>query len=86
VPSQDSLLWPVLAATVLSLAAVGAAALVAAVQDRNLYAMAAVALIAGLTVFGLEEPLRRRRLGTLGILVLSLWLLSAVGAVALGQF
>jgi hypothetical protein len=80
---EDSLLWPVLATFLLCAASVGAAAIIAALQQRNVFAMAALAIAATATVFGLEEGLRRRRLDTLRVLVLAIWLLSALGALAL---
>ena len=73
-------LWPVLIAAVGSLSAFGAAAFVLAFADRNVLAMAAIAIAAGLTLFALGErhragrPLLDRVMG----LVASLWLTSAL--------
>jgi hypothetical protein len=81
---EESGLWPVLIAAVGSAAAFGAALIVMALHDRNLFAMAGVALLAGLTIFAIDE--RRRRgaplLDRVAQLLAAIWLFSLLGGLA----
>jgi hypothetical protein len=81
----DSLLWPVLVVSVLTVATFGAAMVTSAVWDRNVFSMAAMALLAGLTLFSLDPDIRRRRIGPVSGLLLALWLISLIGAYVLQE-
>lgn len=83
----DSTLWPVLTVAVLSLATIGAAILLLAVGARNIFALAALVVLAWISADGLRPDLRRHRLGPVSGLIVAVWLgsaLAAVAAVALG--
>lgn len=83
---EESTLWPVTLALVLALATGGAALLVLALGDRNLFAIAALLIVLWMSV---DVLVRRRRFGLLGGVIVTLWLLSgaaALGFLALGLF
>ncbi len=77
----DSLLWPVAIVLVASLALFGSAILLLALE-RNAFAWVALLGLLVATADGLRGVFRRRRLGPGGILILSLWVLSILAAVA----
>ena len=77
---RDSGLRPVLIVALGCLAAIGAGALLLAVQGRSLPAIAALALLALGSADVLQRDLRRRRFGPVSRLVTALWLLSALAA------
>jgi len=85
---SDSTLVPVALVAVGCFTAIGAGVLLAALWDRNLPAIAALVLLAGMSLDALLRDRRRRgRLGLASRLVLTLWGLSlaaAVAALALG--
>lgn len=86
---QDSALWPVLIVALLSLATFGAAILLVALDTRNQFAIAALALLAWMSGDVAWRDLRRRRLGPICALILALWLLSgllALTALRLGLY
>lgn len=84
---EDSLLWPVLAVFVLTVATLGSAVLMAAVADRKVSAMGVTAALAGLSIYGVDSERRRKgRFGALALLIGVLWVLSLLGAVVLAQF
>ena len=83
----DSTLWPVTIVLLAALSMFGAVALLLALGDRNLFAMAALAILAVGSVEGLVRDVRRRRrLGAVSILILAVWLLSALVAVAASYY
>jgi len=79
---EDSMLWPALACVVGTFAAFGAALLVLAFEDRNLAALAALALLLAIGAQAGVRALRRRRLGVLGRIALAVAALSVLGALA----
>ena len=79
---RDSTLWPVAIAAVASLVTLGAALMLLAVQDRNLFAIGAVGVLALVSLEVLVRSARRRRLGLEGRAVLGWWILSAAAAAA----
>jgi hypothetical protein len=81
----DSLLWPVLVVSVLTVSTFGAAMVTSAVWDRNVFSMAAMALLAGLTLFALDPDVRKRRIGPVSGLLIALWLISLIGAYVLQE-
>lgn len=83
---EDSALWPVLVVVVGTFAAFGSALLVLAFEDRNLGALAAVALLVVLGAHGLVGALRRRRLGAVGGIALAVAVSSVLGALAYSCF
>lgn len=74
---SESTLWPVLAVLVLSLVTMGAAILVNALRRRNLFAVAALAVLAAMSADIVWSDVKRRRLGRASALIVALWLLSA---------
>ncbi|MDP6244664.1 MAG: hypothetical protein QF462_15205, partial [Myxococcota bacterium] len=60
---RDPALWPVLAVLVLVAATLGACVLLLAIVDRNLFAMAALALLVGMSAHAVGRNLRRWRSG-----------------------
>jgi hypothetical protein len=84
---RDSTLWPVLLVVVAHAAAFLAPALVFALRDRRLPAQAAVLLLAALTVRVVGGELRRRRrVGALNAVLLSVWLLGGTLAVVSDRY
>ena len=80
---RDSTLVPVLLVVTGSFTAIGAGLIAWAVRGRNLAAIAALLLLAGMSGDALLRDFRRnRRLGLASRCVLGLWALSAAGAVA----
>lgn len=80
---QDSALWPVLIVALLSLATFGAAILLVALDTRNKFAIAALALLVWMSGdVAWRDLRRRRRLGPICALILALWLLSGLLALA----
>jgi hypothetical protein len=80
---RDSTLWPVLVVAVSILVTLVAAALLLAVVDRHLYAMAALLALAWMSGDAMLRQLRsRRRLGLVGGAVLGIWALGAAAALA----
>ena len=82
----DAGLRPLLAVCVLVLATFGSALVVLAVGDRNLAAMGALALLAGLTLYALDEARRRGPGSRLPRLLGALWILSLVGGLAYARW
>ena len=76
----DSTLWPVTIVLIATMSMFGAAVLLLALGDRNLFALAALAILVVGSVEGLVRDLRRRRLGAASMLILAVWLLSALVA------
>jgi len=73
---SDPSLWPLLTVAVLSMSAFGAALVELTFADRNLFAMAGLAMLAGVSIFlGDSEYRRTRRLRVPGVIAV-LWLLS----------
>lgn len=79
---EDPGLWPVLVVLVLVASTLGASLVVLAVQDRRIPAMAALALLVGVTLFGLDSDIRRRSLGRGAKLVISVWVLALAAGLA----
>ena len=80
---EDSTLWPVLIVLVVSLAVLGAALLLLAWEAGNPFAILALVLLAATSVEGVVRSVRRRRrLGTGSVLVLLLWGLAGLVALA----
>ena len=79
--ARDTGLRPVLLVALGSLGAIGAGVVLSAWHDRNLAAIAALALLALGTIDLLARDLRRRRFGSPSRFVTLLWLLSLLGAV-----
>jgi hypothetical protein len=77
----DSLLWPVAIVLGAGLALFGAAILLLALE-RNAFAWVALLGLLFATADGLRGDLRRRRLGPGAILILAVWVLSILAAVA----
>jgi hypothetical protein len=77
---SDSTLWPVLAVAILSLSSFGAALLLLALGARNYFAIAALVVLAGISVDAIWVDLRRRRLGPVAGIILALWSVSALAA------
>jgi uncharacterized membrane protein YhaH (DUF805 family) len=83
---DEPTLWPVLAVVLLTLATFGAALVILALHDRSRAAMAALALLLVLSGRGLVPAVRRRRLGALEALLVALWALVVLGALAYLRF
>lgn len=80
---SDSTLVPVALVAAGCFTAIGAGVLLAALWARNLPAIAALVLLAGMSIDGLVRDRRRRgRLGLASRLVLALWALSVAAAAA----
>jgi hypothetical protein len=80
---RDSSLVPVLLVAVGCFTAIGAGVIAWAFVERNLAAIAALVLLAGMTLDTLRRQLRQtRRISLLGRCVVGLWALSALGAAA----
>jgi len=71
---------------VLTLATLGAALVVLALQDRNLPAVAALIVAGAMTLYAIEPDLRRKRLGATGQLALAVWALSLAGGAGYIRF
>ena len=82
----DSALWPVTLVLLATLAMFGAAILLMALRGRNLFAVAALVILAVGSFETLFRSVRRRRLGAAGILIPSLWLLAALVAFAAARY
>jgi hypothetical protein len=80
---RDSSLVPVLLVAVGCFTAIGAGVIAWAVVGRSLAAIAALVLLAGMTLDAVLRELRRsRRIGLASRCVLGLWALSALAAAA----
>ncbi len=79
---EESTLWPVLIVAVLSFSTLGAAILVVAVDTRSRFAIAGLLILGWLSTVAIWGDLRQRRLGPTGGVVVVLWLLSALLALA----
>ena len=80
---RDPSLWPVLAVAIAILVTLVAAVLLLAVVDRNLPAAAALLLLAWMSGDATLRQLRARgRLGLAGRLVISVWALGVLAALA----
>lgn len=80
---EEPTLWPVTLALVLAFTTAGAALMLLAVTDRNLFALAALLILLWMSV---DVIVRRRRFGPLVGLLLTLWLLSGCAACAFVYF
>jgi hypothetical protein len=80
---EEPMLWPVGIVVVLIVITFGAAILVFAIRLRSLFAGIALLLLIFMTVWGLEQDFRERRLRPLSRLLLGLWGGSALAAVGL---
>jgi hypothetical protein len=80
--ASDASLRPVLLVAAGCFGAIGAGALLLAVQSHSLPAIAALALLAFGSADLFLRDLRRRRFGPASRAVVALWLLSAVAAAA----
>lgn len=76
----EPLLWPVALVLFLVAATCGATMLVFAIRLRGIVAGIALLLLLFLTVWGLEQDIRERRLRPVSWLVFGLWLGSALVA------
>lgn len=81
----DSTLWPVLVAAIGAGTTLGAAMLLWSVRDRNLFALAAVAVLVVVSGDAVVREVRRRRIGPVGGTILGLWVLAAAVAWAAGR-
>ena len=80
---REPTLWPVLAVAVLIAGTLGATVIVFALEQRNLFALAALAILIVASGHALLGDLRERRFGTPSWIVVGLWLAS--GGVALAM-
>ena len=80
---DEPMLWPVAIVLVLTVVTFGAAILVFAIRLRSLFACIALLLLIFMTVWGLEQDFRERRLRPASRVVLGLWGGSALAAVGL---
>jgi len=78
----DATLRPLLIVCVLTISAFGAALVALAIGDRNILAMAALAVAGGLTLFAVDTERRRSRSLRLPAVLLSIWLLSILGGLS----
>jgi hypothetical protein len=77
----DSSLWPVTIVLLAALSMFGATVLLLALGERNLFAVAALLILAVGSVESLvREVRRRRRIGAVFLSILAVWLLSALVA------
>lgn len=76
---EDPALWPILVILVVTLVMFLAVALLLAVRGRNAFAIAALLILAWMSV---DPVVRARRLGTTGRLALVVWALAAAAAAA----
>lgn len=83
---SDSMLWPVLIVLVTAFAIFGAAVLLLAVRTRSFFAIAALLVLVVASAEALRSDLHRRRVGRAGGLILVLWTLSALLALAAARF
>ncbi len=86
---SDPSLWPVMLVLAAVLTTFGGVLLLLAFAERNLFAQAALALLALMSADGLRPSLRQRRLGLGAGLILGSWAtsgLAAWGALRLGLF
>ena len=83
---EDASLWPILFVMVATFATFGAALVLLALKDRNLFALAWLAIL--VTASGVEVvgDLRQRRFGPVCRLIVSLWVLSSIGAGIAGWY
>jgi hypothetical protein len=85
----DSGLWPTVFVAAAIGAVFGAAIVLMALRARNLFALAALALLVVMSGDVLQRDVQRRRLGRASRVVLVLWTLVALtagGALAVGIF
>jgi hypothetical protein len=80
---REPTLWPVVTVAAAIALTLGVAGLLAAVVQRNPFAMAAIALLAGLCVDQVAREWRRGGPGAVTGLVCGYWLLAVAGAFAL---
>lgn len=86
---REPMLWPVVLVAAAIFVTLGAAALLAALAQRSLFAMAALALLGGMSADQVLRELRGGGPGVVTALVLGFWVLSgcvAWAAVLLGLF
>jgi D-serine dehydratase len=79
---REPTLWPVLLVALLIFTTLGAALLVLALGDRNLFALAALAVVVLVSV----DVVVRNRLGLVSRVVLGLWCAAAALALAALRF
>jgi len=77
----DSMLWPLSLVGVMTLSSFGALLLVR-VSERDVFGIAALVLLGWMSFDGIRSTLRRGRPGPVGILILTIWVVSLAGAVA----
>lgn len=83
---RDPALWPVLVVALAIFVTLGTALLLAALRLRNVFALAALAVLAVASGDVLWRDLRRHRVGAASRAVLALWLLSLLAsAFAVGR-
>lgn len=80
---EEPMLWPVALVVFLTAITFGAAILVFAIRLRGLVAGAALLGLIFLSVWGLDQDIRERRLRPTSRVVLGLWVGSGLAAVAL---
>jgi hypothetical protein len=78
---SDSTLWPVLVVAFAIFVVFGAALLLLAVRSRSPWAIAALLVLAWMSVDGVSGDVRRRRLGLVSRSIVTLWTASALAAV-----
>lgn len=76
---RDSTLWPVLVVAIAAALSLGGAAMLFAVRERSPYALAALALLAWMSVDAVWRDLAHRRFGVASRAIVGLWL-GAAGA------
>jgi len=79
---SDPMLQPLLVVSTVIFVMFGATALLLAVASRRISAMGALAILAVMSADAMRPDLRRRRLGPASRLILALWLLSGLAAIA----
>jgi hypothetical protein len=80
---EEPMLWPVGLVVILTAVTFGAWILVFAVRVRSPFAGIALLLLVFLSVYGLDQDIRQRRLRPESWLILTIWGGSALAAVAL---
>ena len=80
---DEPLLWPVGIVVLLTAITFGAGILYFAIRVRGLFPGLALLLLIFVTVWGLDQDIRHRRLSLVNRVVLGLWLGSATGAFGL---
>lgn len=82
---HEPMLWPVGLVLLLTFVTFGAAILLFAIKIRSLFPGIALLLLIFLTVWGLDQDIRERRLRPVSRVVLGLWAGSALVAVLLDR-